>query len=90
MAKRFRCPSRKRRVAGSIPGGYIYFHFEFFAYFPSFQVGGALANEIKHEHSPVVIVVLDPRHDVSYKALYIHSRSFNVLPDFSYIYITNT
>ena len=63
MAKRSRCPARMQMVAGSIPGGDIYFHFEFFASFSSFQVGGTLANEIKHDHSPVVIVVLDPRHD---------------------------
>ena len=61
MAKRSRCPARKQRVAGSIPGGDIYFHFEFFACFPSLQVVGALANEIKHNLSSVV--VLDPRHD---------------------------
>ena len=30
-----KCPVRKQRVAGSIPGGDIYFHFEFFACFPS-------------------------------------------------------
>ena len=35
------------------------------------QVNGAVANEIKHVHSPEVIVVLDPRYDLSYKALYI-------------------
>ena len=34
-----------------------------FACFPSFQLDGALANEIKHDHLPVVIVVLDPRYD---------------------------
>ena len=33
------------------------------------QVNGAVANEIKHDHSPEVIVVLDPRYDISYKAL---------------------
>ena len=38
------------------------------------QVSGAHVNEIKHNHSPVVIVVLDPRYDLSYKALYIYSR----------------
>ena len=27
------------------------------------QVSWAVANEIKHDHSPVVIVDLDPRHD---------------------------
>ena len=27
------------------------------------QVSRAVANEIKHDHSPVVIVDLDPRHD---------------------------
>ena len=77
MDKRSRCPARKERVAGSIPGGdiYMYFHFEFFACFPSLRVGGALANEIKHDHSPVVIVVLDPRYDLSYKALYSYGRS---------------
>ena len=61
MAKRSRCPARNQRVAGSIPGGDIYFHFEFFVC--SLQVDGALANEIEHDHSPAVIVVLDPRHD---------------------------
>ena len=57
MAKRCRCPAKIQRVADSILGGDIYFHFEFFACFPSLQVGGTLANEIKHDHSPVVIVV---------------------------------
>ena len=63
MAKRFRWPARNQRVAGWIPRGDMYFHFEFFACFPFLQVGGAFANEIKHDHSPVVIVVLDSRHD---------------------------
>ena len=63
MAKRSRCLTRNQRVAGSIPGGDIYFHFEFFACFHSLQVSGTLTNEIKHDHSPVVIVVLDPRYD---------------------------
>ena len=58
MAKRSMCPARNQRVAGSIPCGDIYLHFEIFAAcFPSLQVGGALANEIKHDNSPVVIVV---------------------------------
>ena len=48
------------------------FHFEFFACFPSLQVGGALANEIKHDHSPIVIVVLEPTHDHSKEALCIY------------------
>ena len=65
MDKRSRHPAINERVAGSIPGGDKYFHFEFFACLPSFQVGGALANEIKHDHSSVVLVVLDPRHDLS-------------------------
>ena len=38
-------------------------------------VNGAVANEIKHVHSPEVIVVLDPRYDLSYKALYISTCS---------------
>ena len=63
MAKRSKCPARNQRVAGSILDGDIYFHFELFACFPSLQIDGALANEIKHDHSPVVIVVLDSRHD---------------------------
>ena len=60
MAKRSRYLARMQRVAGSIPGGDIYFHFGFFTSFPSLQVGGALVNEIKHDNSPVVKVVLDP------------------------------
>ena len=39
------------------------------------QVNGAVANEIKHVHSPEVIVVLDHRYDLSYKALYITTCS---------------
>ena len=39
------------------------------------QVNGAVANEIKHVHSPEVIVVLDPRYELSYKALYISTCS---------------
>ena len=61
------CTAGKPRVAGSIPGGDIYFHLEFFACFPSLHVGRALANGIRHDHSPVVIVVLDPRYNYSYK-----------------------
>ena len=38
-------------VADLIPGGGIYFHFEFFACFPSLQLSRALANETKHDHS---------------------------------------
>ena len=36
------------------------------------QVSRAHVNDIKHGNSPVVIVVLDPRYDLSYKALYIY------------------
>ena len=36
------------------------FYLILFAGFPSLQVNGALANEIKHDNSPVGIVVLDP------------------------------
>ena len=39
------------------------------------QVNGTVANEIKHVHSPEVIVVLDPRYDLSYKALYMSTCS---------------
>ena len=51
------------RGVGSNPAGNIYFYFEFFA--PSqFRTGQrAHVNEIKHNNSPVVIVVLDSRYD---------------------------
>ena len=39
------------------------------------QVSEAHANEIEHDHSPEVIVVLDPRYDYSYKGLYIYNSS---------------
>ena len=39
------------------------------------QVSGAHVNEIKHDNSPVVIVVLDSIYDLSYKALYISTCS---------------
>ena len=45
------------------------------------QVNGAVANEIKHVHSPEVIVVLDPRYDLSYKALYITTCSIALTRD---------
>ena len=45
------------------------------------QVNGAVANEIKHVHSPEVIVVLDPRYDLSYKALYISTCSIALRTD---------
>ena len=63
MAKRARCPARKPGVDGSIPGGDIYFHFEFFRLSPYLTAWGALANEIMQDHAPVDIVVLDPRYD---------------------------
>ena len=63
MAKRTRCPARKPRVTGSIPGEDIYSHAEFFTSFPCLQLSEALANEIEQDHSPIVIVVLDPRYD---------------------------
>ena len=40
------------------------------------QVSEAHANKIKHDHSPEV--VLDPRYDSSYKALYIYSHSISL------------
>ena len=43
------------------------------------QVNGAVANEIKHVHSPEVIVILDPRYDLSYKALYISTCSIALI-----------
>ena len=49
------------------------------------QVNGAVANEIKHVHSPEVIVVLDPRYDLSYKALYISTCSIALNISFSMI-----
>ena len=36
------------------------------------QASGAHVNDIKHDHLAVVIVVLDPKYDLSYKALYIY------------------
>ena len=44
------------------------------------QVNRAVANEIKHVHSPEVIVVLDPRYDQSYKALFILCDILNIIP----------
>ena len=36
------------------------------------QLSGAHANEIEHDIPPVVIVVLDPRCDLSYKVWYTY------------------
>ena len=46
------------------------------------QVNGAVANEIKHVHSPEVIVVLYPRYDLSYKVLYISTCSIALIKQF--------
>ena len=74
--RRCNVPVVNWRGVGSNPAGDIYFHFEIFSLPPrSEQVNGAVANEIKHLHSPEVIVVLDPRYDLSYKALYISTCS---------------
>ena len=58
-------PAGKPRVAGSISGGDMHFYFEFFACFHCLQItiGAPLVNEIKHDHLPAVIVVLDTRYD---------------------------
>ena len=55
------------------------------------QLNGAHANEIKHDHSPVAIVLVDPRYHESYKALYIYSRSIALTRQlkFHWIYIRN-
>ena len=39
------------------------------------QLSGVNANEIKHEHLHVVIVVLDARYHLSFKSLYTYSHS---------------
>ena len=54
-------PVGKPRVAGSILSGDTYSHFDFSLVFRSLRIGGALTNGIKHDHSPAVIVVSDPR-----------------------------
>ena len=82
MAKWSRCPSGKKRVTGSISGGYIYFHFEFFACFPSLPVGEALANEIKHDHSPVVSVVFTPDTINRTRSVYTYNRSLSLISHF--------
>ena len=55
------------------------FIFDFSLPSRSEQIGGANANEINHDHSLVVIVVLDHRYDLSYKALYTYSRSIDLI-----------
>ena len=50
---------------------YIFFILNLSRVFCSSQFGGAHANEIKHDHSPVVYIVLDHRYDYSYICIYI-------------------
>ena len=45
-----------------VPDGDIYFHLELFSRSLFLQAGGALVNEIEHDHLPLVIVILDPRY----------------------------
>ena len=64
---------------GSNPAVDIYFfHFEFLLPPHSEQVNGAIANEIKHDHSPEVIVIVDPRYKALYtvKSLYFVGAQF--------------
>ena len=57
------------------PANYIYFHFEFSLVFRSYQLGGALANKIKHGDSPVFSVVSDPNMINQKSLLYMYNRS---------------
>ena len=50
-------------VCSNPAGDILIFHFELFLQSRYEQLSEAYANEIKHDHSFVVIVVLDPRYD---------------------------
>ena len=50
------------------------------------RLRGAQANEIKHDYSPEVILVLDSRYDLLYKALYIYSRSIALRNNWIFVY----
>ena len=54
---------RERGVAGLIPDGDIFFILNFLHASSSSHLEGTRENEIKHDHSPVVYVVIDPRYD---------------------------
>ena len=56
-----------------------FYSFEFFVPFPTEQLCGANTNEIKHDNPHVVIVVLDPRYDQSYNAMYTYSHSIALM-----------
>ena len=55
-------------------GGDIYFHFNLSLASRSSQFGGAHANKIKHDHSPVVYVVETPS-TINHKPIYIYHRN---------------
>ena len=73
----------ERCLQGSLarfPAETYFFPFGFFVRFPSLQIGVALANEIKHNHSPVVVVVFltsDTVHHTSH-CIYNYSRSYSL------------
>ena len=52
IAEKLERHAGKQEVAGSIPDGGIYFHFEFFAYFPLLTAREVYTNEIKHNIHP--------------------------------------
>ena len=60
------------RGVGSNPAGNI-FILIFSLPPPSEKLSGTHANEIKHDHLPVVIVVLDPRCNLSYNQGLVYS-----------------
>ena len=72
-----RRPIGKRGVVGWIPGGDIYFHFDFFACFSFLTAlrSPCKMNEIKHDNSTVVYVVLDPRYHNHSRPMHIYYRS---------------
>ena len=63
------------RGMGSNPGGDIYFHLNFSIPACSGQLSRSHANEIKHDHSPVVIVVFRPQIRLIIQGLVYYSRS---------------
>ena len=50
----------------------VYFHFEFLAPFSFLTAQQSPANEIKHNHSPVVIVDLDPQIGLIKQGLWVY------------------
>ena len=83
MAKRYKASDWRARGFWFDSRWRHIFYFEFLGFFfNSCSLHRVLANEFKHNHSPVVYIVLDPRYNKSHEAYacILSQYNFNLCP----------